>query len=156
MKMLTPHTLLVTWNLFVLTLLLSLCLLIWFSRLYTSWACVRSVNEVLLLCQFTVLVRSVLHNVRQSLPTVLQQVQCWPCPDAADCVGVDVCVVGGNTPYHCMSPLPMANGGVKVINAMITVVQISSTCYECSHIAALIDCILRLQLQYWSIHIHHR
>ena len=44
------------WNVCALSFVLTLCLLIWFSRLYNSWACVKSISEVLLLCQFTNLV----------------------------------------------------------------------------------------------------
>ena len=51
------------WNVCALSFVLTLCLLIWFSRLYNSWACVRSISEVLLLCQFTNLVGLTWHGL---------------------------------------------------------------------------------------------
>lgn len=43
----------VIWNFIALYLVLSLCILSWYSRLYTSWACVTDSNDILLFCQFT-------------------------------------------------------------------------------------------------------
>ena len=44
---------LIVWNIFALFLVLTLCMLLWFARLYRSWACVKGNYDVLLLCQFT-------------------------------------------------------------------------------------------------------
>ena len=44
---------LILWNFVALYLVLSLCLLTWYSRLYTSWACVTDTEDILLMCQFT-------------------------------------------------------------------------------------------------------
>lgn len=49
----------ILWNFVALYLVLSLCLLVWFSKLYVSWACVRHTGEIQLMCQFTNLVRKV-------------------------------------------------------------------------------------------------
>ena len=43
----------VIWNFIALYLVLSLCILSWYSRLYTSWACVTDSNDILIFCQFT-------------------------------------------------------------------------------------------------------
>jgi hypothetical protein len=65
------------------------CLLIWFSRLYYSWACVESLDDVLLMCQFTIMV------------------QCYACEEARTCTALDYCVrnAGIKQTFHCQSPL---------------------------------------------------
>ena len=59
----------VIWNFIALYLVLSLCLLSWYSRLYTSWACITDTDDILLFCQFTNQVIIVpLHPLSPSLP----------------------------------------------------------------------------------------
>lgn len=85
---------LIVWNIFALFLVLTLCMLLWFARLYRSWACVKGNYDVLLLCQFT------------------SQTQCWPCDDGKTCSRDDACVdiAAAQDPFHCLSPL-YAYGG---------------------------------------------
>jgi len=53
----TQRVIVALWNFVALFLVLCLCLLVWFSRLYMSWACVKGMWEIRLMCQFTNLVR---------------------------------------------------------------------------------------------------
>lgn len=55
--------LVIIWNFIALYLVLGLCLLIWFSKLYQSWACVHHSGDILLMCQFTNMVSSKCVNV---------------------------------------------------------------------------------------------
>ena len=118
----------VLWNFIALFLVLSLCLLSWYSRLYTSWACVTDSNDILIFCQFTNQVHgmaslSLSFSLSLSLSlslnecsfVIIFQIQCYRCEEAVRCTNLEQCVQGDPSPYHCLTPLYTVNPKVCLI-----------------------------------------
>ena len=98
----------VLWNFVALYLVLVLCLLTWYSRLYTSWACITDTTDILLMCQFTNQVPSLPLTHTNSLTILCSypfQIQCYRCEAAYECKTLDQCTSGESEPYHCLTPL---------------------------------------------------
>ncbi|XP_062506859.1 uncharacterized protein LOC134183368 [Corticium candelabrum] len=73
------------WNAIILFIIIFVCLLIWFSRMYMSYCCFTSREEILALCQMT------------------NEVQCYPCSSCTSDV-VNNCSNDTNM-FHCLSPM---------------------------------------------------
>jgi hypothetical protein len=75
----------VLWNVIALSIISCLCLIIWFSRMYMSYGCFSSLDEVLLLCQITT------------------EVECYPC---SECTSDGIAECGNGTMFYCLSQMP--------------------------------------------------
>ncbi|KXJ27774.1 uncharacterized protein LOC110233584 [Exaiptasia diaphana] len=60
------------------------CLILWFSKLYVSWACFKNHDDVMSLCERTTMV------------------QCYPC-NSCNTTGLKKCVKDKHKMYHCLS-----------------------------------------------------
>lgn len=69
-------------NFAVMFVIVYFCLIMWFSKLYVSWACFNNYKEVLLLCQST------------------NMVQCYPCR-SCEPEELKECVNERHTMFHC-------------------------------------------------------
>ena len=144
------------WNVCALTFVLTLCLLIWFSRLYNSWACVRSISEVLLLCQFTNLVGLTWHGLPPNgshIQCVVSphQVQCWQCVDAQRCNNLENCVLYTNNTFHCLSPVfTLGPPQVKTLTPLLV------HALDVPNVSSSIVSFLCLQLQHRRVYISYR
>ncbi|XP_031549201.1 uncharacterized protein LOC116286767 [Actinia tenebrosa] len=67
-------------------LIIFTCLIMWFSKLYQSWACFKNHEDVMSLCERTTMV------------------QCYPC-DTCTPDGLKKCVKDRHQMYHCLSDL---------------------------------------------------
>lgn len=78
-----------------------LCLMIWFSKLYVSWSCFKDFEEVLQLCSGT------------------SMVQCYPC-DTCNSDGLRECVKEEHKMFHCQN-VREEKGAVCLFNYNLSV-----------------------------------
>lgn len=77
------------------------CLIVWFSKLYSSWSCFKNYKEVLQLCQST------------------NMVQCYPC-DTCNPEGLKECVKEKHKMFHCQD-VRTENGAFCLFNYNLSV-----------------------------------
>ncbi|XP_065842834.1 uncharacterized protein [Oscarella lobularis] len=93
MKVIIPpnHWLSILWNFVALFIPVFLCLIVWFFRMYMSFACFSSSSDILIFCE------------------VSQQVQCYPCGSCTTS-GINSCsMTNRSSIFHCLSPMADIN-----------------------------------------------
>jgi hypothetical protein len=90
----------VLWNAIALFVIIFICLLIWFSRMYMSYCCFSSRNEIMTLCEMT------------------NEVQCYPC---SKCISnaIHNCSMDKLSQFHCLSPMDevdQSKGAICIFN----------------------------------------
>eukprot|EP00118_Oscarella_pearsei_P010077 m.60129 g.60129 ORF g.60129 m.60129 type:complete len:352 (+) comp34917_c0_seq6:44-1099(+) len=96
------HWLSIVWNFIALFIPVFLCLVIWFFRMYMSFACFSTTYDILIFCEIT------------------QQVQCYPCDGCTTAI-INSCTQSSNRSslFHCLSPMyevDAAKGAICLFN----------------------------------------